>query len=174
MSFAVCPTEQSGGNSGRPFWSGALALTDPMATDSAGKEGNLGAANAQLMIKCVCVCESVAGVGVEGTVRGENNNEVVHNTQSKWWNRVCKPLIHPHSRSNTVLFFYFLQEYIYMLYCYVKPHLFILYCSVLQHCILPLFETLCFSSCLFKDPPPLPEYQVCSHWSADTRLSQRR
>lgn len=55
-----------------------------MATDSAGKEGNLGAANAQLMIKCVCVFESVAGVGVEGTVRGENNNEVVHNTQSKW------------------------------------------------------------------------------------------
>ena len=46
---------------------------------------------------------------------------------------------------------------------------------MLQHCILPPFETLCFSSCLFKDPAPhLPEYQICCHWSVDTCLSQQR
>ena len=36
----------------------------------------------------------------------------------------------------------------------------------------PSLETLCFSSCLFKAPPP--KYPVCSDWSAHTRLSQHR
>ena len=35
-------------------------------------------------------------------------------------------------------------------------------------CIPPPSETLCFSSCFFKAPPP--EYPVCSDWSAHTRL----
>ena len=35
----------------------------------------------------------------------------------------------------------------------------------------PLSEKLCFSSCLFKAPPP--EELVCSNWSAHTRLTQQ-
>ena len=46
------------------------------------------------------------------------------------------------------------------------------YCSVLQHRVLPLSETLCFNSCLFKAPPP--EYIVSSDWSAQTHLNHHQ
>ena len=41
---------------------------------------------------------------------------------------------------------------------------------MLQHYVPLLSEMLCFSSCLFKDPPP--EYPVSPDWSAHTRLPQ--
>ena len=39
-----------------------------------------------------------------------------------------------------------------------------------SQCIPPLYETPCFSSCLFKAPSP--EYSVSHDWSTHTRLSQ--
>lgn len=43
-------------------------------------------------------------------------------------------------------------------------------CPVQQHYVPPLSETVCFSTCLFKVPPP--EYPVSSDWSPHTGLSQ--
>ena len=42
---------------------------------------------------------------------------------------------------------------------------------VLRLCIPPPSKMFCFSSCLFKAPPP--EYPVCSDWSAHTRPCQQ-